>query len=84
MTTAKPQLQTADDLLRLDSQGVRGELIRGVLYETMPTERQHGRILINLGGELRNFIKPRAIGSVEGGDVGVWLESDPDTIRPPT
>ena len=81
MTTAKPQLLTADDLLRLDSQGVRGELIRGVLYETMPTERQHGRILINLGTELRNFTKPGAIGSVEGGDVGVWLERDPDTIR---
>ena len=62
MTTAKPQLLTADDLLRLDSQGVRGELIRGVLYETMPTGRQHGRILINLGTELRNFTKPRAIG----------------------
>ena len=47
----------------------------------MPTERQHGRILINLGAKLRNFTKPRAIGSVEGGDVGVWLERDPDTIR---
>ena len=58
MTTAKPKLLTADDLLRLDSQGVRGELIRGVLYETMPTGRQHGRILINLGTELRNFTKP--------------------------
>ena len=84
MTTVKPQLLTADNLLRLDSQGVRGELIRGVLYETMPTERQHGRILIHLVTELRNFTKPRAIGSVEGGNVGVRLERDPDTIRPPT
>ena len=83
MTTAKPQLLTAHDLLRLDSQGVRGELIRRVLDETMPTEQQRGRIPINLGTELRNFTKPRAIGSVEGGAVGVWLKRDPDTIRAP-
>ena len=43
MTTAKPKLLTADDLLRLDSQGVRGELIRGVLHETMPAGMKHGR-----------------------------------------
>ena len=31
MTTTQPKLLTADDLLRLHSEGVRGELIRGVL-----------------------------------------------------
>ena len=40
--TTQPKLLTADDLLRLHSQGVRGELIRGVLYETMPTGWRHG------------------------------------------
>ena len=30
------ELLTAGELLRLDSRGVRGELIRGVLHETMP------------------------------------------------
>ncbi len=83
MATAKPQLLTADDLMRLSSQGVRRELVRGVLYETIPTGRQHGRVLANLASELRNFAKPRGLGSVEGGDVGVWLERDPDTVRAP-
>ena len=32
----KTELLTADDLLRLYSKGVRGELIQGVLCETMP------------------------------------------------
>ena len=36
MATTMTKLLTADDLLRLDSEGVRGELIRGVLHETMP------------------------------------------------
>ena len=35
MTTAKQGLLTADDLLRLYSEGVKGELIRGVLHETV-------------------------------------------------
>ena len=37
MTTIETRLLTADDLLRLYGEGVRGELIRGVLCETMPT-----------------------------------------------
>ena len=69
--------------MRLSSQGVRGELIRGVLFETMPTGRQHGRALANLTGALISFVRPRRLGSVEVGDVGVWLERDPDTVRAP-
>ena len=37
MTTGThTELLTADELLRLDSRGIRGELIGGVLHETMP------------------------------------------------
>ena len=83
MTTAKPQLITADDLLRLNSQGVRGELIRGVLYETTPIGRRHGKVLAELTTYLDSFVEPRRLGSVEVGDVGVWLERSPDTVRAP-
>ena len=41
-TTPARELLTADDLLRLDAQGVRGELIRGALIKTMPAGREHG------------------------------------------
>ena len=82
---AKPaaKLLTADDLLRLDAEGVRGELIRGELSETMPTGPRHGKIVMNLGAELRNFVKPRKLGTLAGSDSGVWLERDPDTVREP-
>ena len=85
MTTSKVEtrLLTAGDLLRLYSQGVRGELIRGVLCETMPTGHEHGKIVINLGAELRNYVKSRKLGSLTASDSGVWLERDPDTIREP-
>ena len=79
----KPALLTAEDLLRLDSEGVRGELIRGVLHETTPTGQQHGWIVMKLGALLMNFILPRALGTLVGSDSGVLLERDPDTVREP-
>ena len=82
-TSAKKKLMTADDLLRLYSKGVRGELIRGVLSETMPTGREHGEVVVNLSAELRNFVKPRKLGVLTASDSGVWLERDPDTVREP-
>ena len=83
MATTLTKLLTADDLLRLDSEGVRGELIRGVLYETMPAGMEHGEIVMNLGILLGGFIKPRKLGRLTGSDAGVWLERDPDTVREP-
>ena len=82
---AKPSttLLTADDLLRLDAEGVRGELIRGELSETMPAGHRHGKIVMNLGAELRNFVKPRKRGTLVASDSGVLLERDPDTVREP-
>lgn len=75
------ELLTADDLLRLYSKGVRGELIQGVLCETMPTGREHGEIAANTAFELLSHIKPRNLGVVTTSDSGVRLERDPDTVR---
>ncbi len=83
MTTTVQKLITAEDLLRLDGQGVRGELIRGVLCETMPTGHEHGKIVFKLGARLVNFVDSRRLGTVVGSDSGVWLERDPDTVREP-
>ena len=81
ITEAK--LLTAADLLRLDGEGVRGELIRGVLCETMPAGHGHGKIVLNLGSALHSFVTPRGLGTLVASDSGVWLEHDPDTVREP-
>ncbi len=81
--TTETNLLTADDLLRLHSEGVRGELIRGVLCETMPTGQEHGAIAANLSFELLSHIRPRRLGIVTTSDSGVLLERDPDTVREP-
>ena len=75
-------LMTADELFRLGDT-VRGELIRGVFCEMMSAGVEHGEIVMNLGGELRNFIRPRRLGRLIGSDAGVWLEREPDTVREP-
>ncbi len=82
-TTTEARLFTADDLLRLYSEGVRGELIRGVLCETMATGIEHGRIVTTLVIELGNFVRSAALGTLVASDSGVWLERDPDTVREP-
>ena len=83
VTDTPPRLLTAHDLLRLYSEGVRGELIRGTLCETMPTGHEHGTIVANLVILLGSFIKPRKLGRLTASDSGVWLERDPDTVREP-
>ncbi len=83
MTTTQTGLVTADELLRLSAQGFRGELVRGVLRETMATNVEHGIIVVNLARELSNFVRPRRLGSIVASDSGVLIERGPDTVREP-
>ncbi|MCY3951298.1 MAG: Uma2 family endonuclease [bacterium] len=76
-------LLTAADLLRLDAEGVRGELIRGELCETLPAGQRHGKIVMRLGARLVVFAEAGRLGTVVGSDSGVRLERDPDTVREP-
>ena len=85
-TMTKPpttELLTATDLLQLASEGIRGELIRGVLHETMIMGVEHGEIIMKLGFLLNAFIIPRKLGRLTGSDTGVRLERNPDTVRGP-
>ena len=83
MTTAKNKLYTAEDLLRISSQGFRGELIDGVLRETVPAGKKHARIAIRIGGEFDRHVRRNRLGQVGGTDGGVLVSRDPDTVREP-
>ena len=50
------RLLTADDLMRLYGEGVRGELVKGVLHETMSTGHRHGKIAAKLTAALLNYV----------------------------
>ena len=83
MTTARPKLMTAADLLRLYSKGVKGELIRGELHETMAAGVRHGEIVAALIIAIGVHIRPGRLGRIFGSDTGVLLERNPDTVREP-
>lgn len=83
MTTTKRELLTADDLLRLHSQGVKGELILGILAETVSVGGEHAEIAMAMGAELRAHVRPRRLGRVFGTDAGVLLQNGPDVVREP-
>ncbi len=82
-TITETKLLTADDLLRLEAEGVRGELIRGVLCETMATGHRHGKMVVKLSAAILDFAEPRVLGTVVASDSGVLLERAPDTVREP-
>ena len=85
MTTSKKtsKLLTADDLLRLHSEGVRGELIRGVLHQTVSVGLRPGEIVTTLVILLGISIKPLRLGWLAASDSGILLQRSPDTVREP-
>ena len=84
MSTTKPKLLTADDLMRLYAQGVKGELIRGVLCgQETPTGQMHSLIAANVTAWLWTFNRTHSLGIVLSANPGIRLESNPDTVRGP-
>ena len=83
MTSAKNKLLTAEDLLRLHSRGVKGELIEGVLREKVSAGAEHGQIAGLFITFLNMHIRPRGLGRVGGTDVGVFTSRNPDSVREP-
>lgn len=79
----KPALFTAADLMRLHSEGIRGELIRGVLHQTVATGIEHGQTVANLTILVGAVVKPGRLGWLFCSDSGVRLERGPDTVREP-
>ena len=80
MPSVKTKLLTADDLLHLHSYGVRGELIRGILHTTGLNVPEYDEPRVNLERELRGFVEGWQLGYLLT-NAGIWVESDPDTVR---
>ena len=86
MTTvsAGDKLLTADEFLRLCEQRViKGELVKGVVRETVSVNGEHSEVAAALALAFGNHVRPRRLGRVSTSDAGVRLERDPDTVREP-
>ncbi len=75
-----PQIVTADELLRLASDGYRYELVRGELQMMSPSGDEHGVVTAALTGLLISFVRQHALGAVFAAETGFQLERDPDTV----
>jgi len=78
----EPKLMTAEELLRLPSDGQRHELVRGKLRTMSPPGFEHGGLTIAFGGSLDRHVRTHRLGQVVG-EVGFQLTTDPDTVRAP-
>ena len=75
--------RTADELLRWPQDGQRHELVRGELRTMPPAGGNHGMVAMEVGGQLRDHIKPRRLGYVFAAETGFRIHRDPDTVLAP-
>jgi Uma2 family endonuclease len=82
MSTAT-QLMTADDLWQLPKDGMRHELVKGVLHAMPPAGFEHGAVGINLTLPLGAHVKAHGLGVVVAAETGFLIATNPDTVRAP-
>ncbi|NKQ36537.1 MAG: Uma2 family endonuclease [Chloroflexi bacterium] len=83
MSTAvatQTQLVTAADLLEMGDIGPC-ELVRGEIRPMSPVNVEHAWLENEIGRLLGNFVSKRRLGWVMVGEVGLFTEEDPDTVR---
>ncbi len=74
---------TAQDLLSLQNDGDRYELIQGELIPLSPSGEQHGAIVATLTVLLGHFILTHKLGRPYGAETGFLVSTEPDTVRAP-
>ncbi len=71
---------TGDDLLAMGDIG-RTELIDGRIVYMTPTGGEHAALEIRLGAALDAWVRPRGLGWVLVGEVGIYTRRNPDRVR---
>jgi Uma2 family endonuclease len=81
VATATKKPWTADELCRLPK-GWRYEIEHGELVIMSPAGGRHGYVAMNIGSALREFVRSHRLGTVLGGETGVYTQREPlETLR---
>jgi Uma2 family endonuclease len=83
MMSAESGVMTADDLLRLPSDGWLYELVRGELRRVSPPGHQHGRVAAEILTRITEFVREGRLGETYAAETGFLLRRAPDTVRAP-
>ncbi len=73
---------TYEDFLRLPDDGNRYEIIDGVLYMTDAPDPEHQYAVVEIVGELRNFVKANNLGVVYTAPIEVHLPGIAQPVQP--
>ena len=74
------QLTTAEDLLRMPDDGLRYELVQGILIAMPPAGNIQGHQTMQLGWRLAQHVEDNNLGIVYAAETGFKLATDPDTV----
>ncbi|MDX1999873.1 MAG: Uma2 family endonuclease [Thermoanaerobaculia bacterium] len=77
----EPLLFTAEEMADIADELGRCELIDGRIVSMAPTGAPHGEIEIEVAFHLRVWAKATGRGRVMGGEVGLFIRRQPDTVR---
>ncbi|HZO30295.1 MAG TPA: Uma2 family endonuclease [Chloroflexota bacterium] len=78
-----PGLMTWQELAQLPDDGMRYELVRGVLRTMPPPKFPHGRLARKIGRSLDHHVESAGLGEVYMNEFGYLLTTRPDTVRAP-
>ncbi len=80
----KARLMTAEELSRFTGDLARRyELVDGELIEMSPPGGEHGEITFEIGGVIRDFVRPRHLGKLYAAETGFLIQQSPDKVRAP-
>jgi Uma2 family endonuclease len=74
------RLITGEELARMGDVG-RCELVDGRIVRMSPTSYRHGEIEARIAEALAAFVRPRDLGRVLTGEVGLYTRRNPDRLR---
>jgi Uma2 family endonuclease len=78
-----PKSVTAEELLTMPDNGMRRELLWGMLKEMTPAGYRHGQVTGNLVHYLDNHCRKMRLGVVLAAETGFVLARNPDLVRAP-
>lgn len=77
------RLITADELLEMELEPGRYDLIDGELYRMPPAGQEHGDVQANLFLPIGTFVQANSLGRTYSGETGFRLSEDPDVVVAP-
>jgi len=82
MSAAIEQFRTAEEFERLPDQGMRYQIVRGVVMKMMPPGGEQGGLPLTLGTHFQLWVE-RGAGGYADVESGCVFVRKPDTVREP-